>query len=54
MRLGDLDDRNNPTLWTTPHELTKSKKMAKRKRVYLTPLPPLAQRILKPLLPKND
>lgn len=54
MRLSDLDDLEKPTLWTTPHELTKSKKTAKRKRVYLTPLPPLAQRILKPLLPKPD
>jgi integrase len=51
IRVGDLDDAKNPTLWTTPHELTKSKKMAKRKRVYLTPLPPLAQRIIKALLP---
>lgn len=55
LSLADLDDPKSPSLWTTPHELTKSKKTAKnKKRVYLTPLPPLAQRILKPLLPKDD
>ena len=54
MRAADLDDPKKPTLWTTPHELTKSKKTAKRKRVYLTPLPALAQRIIKPLLPNED
>jgi integrase len=53
MRRVDLDDPDNPTLWTTPHEFTKSKKKVKRKRVYLTPLPPLAQRIIKSL-PKGD
>jgi integrase len=40
-------------VWTTPHELTKSKRRQrdpkKKKRVYLTPLPALAQRLLKPL-----
>jgi integrase len=50
MRRSELDDANNPTVWTTPHERTKSKKTARKKRVYLTPLPPLAQRILKGLL----
>ena len=53
MRRTDLDDPDNPTLWTTPHELTKSKKKLTKKRVYLTPLPPLAQRIIKSL-PKGD
>jgi hypothetical protein len=37
MRRSDLDDIDNPTLWTTPFELTKSKKSASKKRVYLTP-----------------
>ncbi|HJQ60181.1 MAG TPA: integrase family protein [Vineibacter sp.] len=50
MRRSHLNDLDNPTLWTTPHELTKTKKTAKKKRVYLTPLPALAQRIIKPLL----
>ncbi|HZP09748.1 integrase family protein [Methyloceanibacter sp.] len=40
-------------VWTTPHERTKSKKKARKKRVYVTPLPPLAQRILKGLI-KDD
>jgi integrase len=44
LRWSDLDD--DMTLWTTPHELTKTKKTASRKRVYLTPLSPLARRIL--------
>jgi integrase len=48
-----LDDADNPTLWTTPHELTKSKKSSAKKREYKTPLPPLAQRILKGLT-RND
>jgi integrase len=52
MRRSELDDADNPTVWTTPHERTKSKKTAK-KREYLTPLPPLAQRILKGM-PKRD
>ena len=41
---------NNPTLWTTPFELTKSKKTATRSGSYLTPLPSLAQRLIKGLL----
>lgn len=53
-RWSHLDDPENPTLWTTPHELTKSKKTANKKRTYLTPLPPLAQRILKGLPPRED
>jgi integrase len=48
MKRSHLDDAE--TLWTTPWELTKSrKKVSKRERKYLTPLPPLAQRILKGL-----
>jgi hypothetical protein len=53
MRCADLDDLDNPTLWTTPFELTKSRKRITRKRVYLTPLPALAKRILKSL-PKSE
>lgn len=49
LRLSHLDDADNPTLWTTPFELTKSRKTSSKKRVYLTPLPPLAQRIAKGL-----
>lgn len=48
-----LDNPDNPTVWTTPFELTKSRKTTKKKRVYLTPLPPLAQRIVKGL-PKEE
>ena len=57
MRRGDLsqpDHTGTPTLWTTPHELTKSKKNTANKRKYLTPLPPLAQRIIKGLPRSND
>jgi integrase len=54
LRRSHLDNPDQPTLWTTPFELTKSrKKVGKRKREYLTPLPPLAQRILKGVA-KND
>jgi integrase len=54
LRHSHLDDPDNPSVWTTPWELTKSrKKVVKRKREYLTPLPPLAQRIIKGLA-KND
>ncbi len=44
-----LDNPQQPTLWTTPFELTKSRKATRKnkRRVYLIPLPPLAQRILK-------
>jgi integrase len=52
MRRSHLDDADNPTIWTTPFELTKSRKTSSKKRVYLTPLPPLAQRIVKGL-PKS-
>jgi integrase len=52
MRRSHLDNADNPALWTTPFELTKSRKNSSKKRVYLTPLPPLAQRLLKGL-PKN-
>jgi integrase len=48
MRWEDMDDAVNPTLWVTPFEGTKSEKTAKR-RTYLTPLPALAQRLLKRL-----
>jgi integrase len=40
-------DDGNPVSWTTPFEATKSRKTAKP-REYQTPLPPLAQRILRP------
>ncbi len=53
MRRDELDSLEKPTLWTIPHERTKTKKTTTRERVYLVPLPPLAQRILKPLL-KGD
>ena len=46
----DLDNCDNPTLWTTPHEHTKARKKSNKKKVYLTPLPLLAQRLVKGLL----
>ena len=53
MCYGDLNDPENPTLWITPFELTKSKKSLsadkQRERKYQTPLPPLAVRIIKAL-----
>jgi hypothetical protein len=50
--LSEFDDKGNPTIWTTPHELTKTKATAKP-RSYLTPLPLLAQRRIKGL-PASD
>jgi hypothetical protein len=50
--LSEFDDKGNPTIWTTPHELTKTKATAKP-RSYLTPLPLLAQRQIKGL-PASD
>ena len=52
MRWTDLDSVDAPTLWTTPPDYTKSRKTSLPRR-YLTPLPPLAQRILKGL-PQSD
>jgi integrase len=52
MTWSHLDNPDNPTLWTTPFELTKSRKKQpsnRKGRTYLTPLPPLAQRILRGL-----
>jgi integrase len=51
MRWSHLDA--DLTLWTTPHELTKSRKSAAKKRLYLTPLPPLARRVLQGL-PRHE
>lgn len=47
-----FDEHGTPTQWKTPVELTKVRKTAadKKPRPYLTPLPPLAQRLLKDLL----
>jgi integrase len=50
MRRSQWDNSTDPTVWTTPHELTKSRKRLRdpRKRcIYVTPLPLLAIRILK-------
>ena len=43
----DLDSATDPSLWTTPFELTKSRKTSNKKRVYLVPLSPLCQRLFK-------
>jgi integrase len=53
MRRSEFDDPGNPTVWTVPHDRTKSRKKATKKRVYVVPLPPLAQRIIKSL-PRMD
>jgi hypothetical protein len=50
-----LDD--DMPVWTTPYELTKVKKSAqrkKRRRPYVTPLPPLAHRIFRGLPKRHD
>ena len=49
MKWNDIDG----ALWTTPNEYTKSRKTSDPRRRYFTPLPPLAQRILKGL-PQSD
>ncbi len=53
MRHSEFDDSDKPTLWTVPHERTKTRKSQKEERVYLVPLPKLAQRIIK-ALPRLD
>ncbi len=53
MRRSEFDNPDNPTLWTIPHERTKTKKSQKKERVYLVPLPKLAQRVIKGL-PRLD
>jgi integrase len=53
MRRSHLDDTSRPSLWTTPFELTKSRKTSSKKREYLTPLPPLAQRVFKGALVRD-
>jgi integrase len=52
----DLHLSDDIPIWTTPYELTKVKKSAKgkKKRTYVTPLPPLAQRILKGVPKRHD
>jgi integrase len=49
LRKSDLDNPRQPTLWTMPFELAKTRKSTRKnkRRVYLIPLPPLVQRILK-------
>ena len=53
MRRSEFDDPDKPTLWTVPHERTKTRKSQKEERVYLVPLPKLAQRVIKGL-PRLD
>ncbi len=53
MRRSEFDDPDKPTLWTVPHERTKTRKSQKEERIYLVPLPKLAQRIIKGL-PRLD
>ena len=49
MKREEFDDPDNPTIWTVPHERVKIRKSATTKRVYIIPLPLLAQRIIKSL-----
>lgn len=53
MRRSEFDDHDKPTLWIVPHERTKTRKTKTEERVYIVPLPKLAQRIIK-TLPKSD
>ncbi len=53
MRRSEFDDPDKPVLWTVPHERTKTRKSQKQERVYLVPLPKLAQRVIKGL-PRLD
>jgi site-specific recombinase XerD len=57
MRRSHLDDADKPTLWTTPPELVKQTLRAERDedpRVYQTPLPALASRIIKSVPSRGD
>lgn len=47
MRRAELNDGDSPSHWQTPHERTKSKKTAAKKRTYETPLSALAARIVR-------
>jgi integrase len=55
MRWSEVREENGILIWITPHERTKSRKRQTngKKRVYHTPLPPLAERILKELEPEQ-
>jgi integrase len=50
MQSSELDDPDMPALWTVPHERTKTRKSSRKPRTYIVPLPPLARRVLKPML----
>ena len=54
MRKSEFDDLERPTVWTIPPERTKTRKSRETEgRVYKIPIPPLARRVLVPLL-KGD
>ena len=54
LRKRELDDPKKPTLWTVPTERVKVRKSTEDQgRVYQIPIPPLASRVLVPLL-KGD
>ena len=53
MRRSEFDDPDKPTLWIVPHERTKTRKSQKEERLYLVPLPKLAQRVIRGL-PRLD
>ncbi len=51
MRKSEFESLEKPTLWTVPTERTKTRKSREEEgRVYLVPIPPLARRVLLPLL----
>lgn len=53
MRRSEFDNPDNPTVWTVPHDRTKTRKTRTEERVYIVPLPRLAQRVIKGL-PKHE
>jgi integrase len=50
----DLNNIENPTLWTVPFELTKSRKTSAHDRIYPIPLPPLCQRLFKSVMKDGE
>ena len=53
IRDSELDDAEYPTVWTVPNSRTKSAKR-KTERIYIVPLPKLAQRVIKGLPRSHD
>lgn len=47
MHRSEFDSQDKPTVWTIPHERTKTRKSVAKERTYIVPLPDLAQRIIR-------